>query len=273
MARNDENKKDVADRYTELSARYDDWFCVSWPEPAIRQGRVFRQMFAELGLPEKCRVLDLTCGMGTQAIGLAMQGHDVTAMDISQGQLNRAREEAEKIGGLEIGFIHGDAEHPQEYVDRPFDVILSFSNSLPLLGSEAAIANAVRGAHGLLKPGGVLLVSMRDHTKWRAERRAERPYVMESGPMVNGDRRGVWLETAEWLDDGRRYISHIIFVMTEPAHEHIHYPFPPLDAITRAEFTALLAEAGFETPGFYADVHGDPGLDVFDCPVYLARKI
>jgi methyl halide transferase len=43
-----------------------------------------------------CRVIELGCGTGTNAIWLAKQGFDVTAVDLSPLAINRAREQAAK---------------------------------------------------------------------------------------------------------------------------------------------------------------------------------
>ena len=44
-----------------------------------------------LHLPPNARVLDVACGIGTQAIGLARRGFAVTASDVSAGAVRRAR--------------------------------------------------------------------------------------------------------------------------------------------------------------------------------------
>ena len=43
-------------------------------------------------------MLDCSCGIGTQAIGLALRGHDVLATDLSPGAVERAAREAAAMG-------------------------------------------------------------------------------------------------------------------------------------------------------------------------------
>ena len=256
------DQQKVTEQYSKISQHYNDWFSSPWPEPARVQGKEIDAIFRSFSLPDTCRVLDLTCGIGTQSTGLAMLGHNVTGIDISEGQITKAREEAKNIDpDLPVHFTVGDASEPQKYTDGPFDVVISFGNSLPLLGSASAVSRSMAGMQRLLKEGGLLLVSMRDHS----DLRARKPYLMGSGRLNNGKRQGVWIETGEWLDDGVRYISHVIFVLTQPEHEEHHYPFPPLAALTPDEFLSILRQEGYENLKMEQS-------SAFSFPVFSGRK-
>ena len=50
------------------------------------------------GTIRKCRAVDLCCGAGTDAIFMAQQGFDVTAIDIAPTALSKAEERASKAG-------------------------------------------------------------------------------------------------------------------------------------------------------------------------------
>lgn len=262
----------VADLYTKLSGHYDDWFSSPWPEPAKKQGRALSAMLQEDGIVPPARVIDLTCGVGTQAIGLALEGYNVTAMDISPGQIEEAKKRAQQAAAddgddkddLDINWICGDAADPGQYADGGFDAAISFGNSFPLLGSFDDVKRGLENIRKILYPGGRILISMRDHT----DMRETRPYVTCSGSFESGDRKGVWLETAEWLEDGRHYKSHIIFIQTTPGKKETHYPFPPLAAVTRAEFTAFLKETGYKAVDFIPQAR----QPAFSFSVYSAQN-
>jgi SAM-dependent methyltransferase len=65
-----------------------------WDDSVRRQGEALDLLLArELGAGPK-RVLDCACGIGTQAIGLALRGHRVTGTDLSPRELERAGREA-----------------------------------------------------------------------------------------------------------------------------------------------------------------------------------
>ena len=72
-----------------ISAQYHLLFA-DWDEAVARQGRVVDGLIDKLlGLGPK-RVLDAACGIGTQAIGFAQRGHQVTGTDLSSAAVARA---------------------------------------------------------------------------------------------------------------------------------------------------------------------------------------
>lgn len=253
----------IADHYDELSHDYEAWYTLGWPEPVHHHRQAFQKIFKNKGLSGSLRILDLTCGIGTQSLALAMDGHRVTAIDLSAGQLAKARENEKSFSiSHPVTWIQGDAAHPARYAESEFDVILSFGTSLPLLGSEAAIAQSMQEAKSLLAKNGLLLISMIDHTQLRETK----PYLLESGILNHNGKSGVYTETANWLEDGRRYESHIIFVWTSPEHRQAHYPFPPLAALTRDEFILILEKSDF------SDIEFSPAQESdFTYPLFSAR--
>jgi SAM-dependent methyltransferase len=57
--------------------------------------------------PPPRSILDVSCGIGTQALGLAALGHAVTASDLSSAAVERARREAAQRN-LDIDFLVAD---------------------------------------------------------------------------------------------------------------------------------------------------------------------
>src|SRR5689334_2921150 len=83
--------------YEQLAADYHLIFA-DWRTSVRRQGEILARLIrAEQG--EQARTaLDCACGIGTQAIGLALQGYNVHATDISAAEVARAEREAESFG-------------------------------------------------------------------------------------------------------------------------------------------------------------------------------
>lgn len=87
----------ISEFYDELSAQYHLLYA-DWDEAVARQGRVVDGLIGELLGTGPKRVLDAACGIGTQAIGLAQRGHQVTGTDLSPRR-SRARARRRRVWG------------------------------------------------------------------------------------------------------------------------------------------------------------------------------
>ena len=67
-----------------------------------------------------CRALELGCGMGANAIWLAQQGFEVTALDLSASAIERARHRADEAG-VNVRFLVADVLKPPPELAGPFD--------------------------------------------------------------------------------------------------------------------------------------------------------
>lgn len=63
---------------------------------------------SEFGFDKSLKILDVGCGTGRHSIELTKRGYKITGIDLSESQLERAREKAIKAG-LDIKFIKADA--------------------------------------------------------------------------------------------------------------------------------------------------------------------
>lgn len=93
-------------------------------------------------------VLDMTCGTGAQAIGLAKRGYSVRASDLSEGMLKVGRRKAR---GLGIRFQRGDIRTAR--IGR-FDAIISIYCAVGHL-TPPQFREAVRNVADNLKPSGL----------------------------------------------------------------------------------------------------------------------
>jgi SAM-dependent methyltransferase len=102
------------------------------------------------------RALDVGCGEGADAIWLARRGWTVTAIDISDVALSRAREAAE-AAGVDIEWLCGDAL-ATPLTARSFDLLSMQYPALPKVAGEAA----VRTLLDTVRQGGLLLAVYHD---------------------------------------------------------------------------------------------------------------
>jgi methylase of polypeptide subunit release factors len=79
--------------YDELAADYHLVYA-DWDASIVRQGESLDRLI----YARRASVLDCACGIGTQAIGLALRGHRVTGSDISPAAVGRVTREAERRG-------------------------------------------------------------------------------------------------------------------------------------------------------------------------------
>jgi SAM-dependent methyltransferase len=136
---------------------YTDWEASLHRQAGILDG-VIREYFGE----NVNRILDAACGIGTQSIGLAQLGYKVTASDISPGELDQARGEANKRN-LKIEFKVADMRSLSAAFGDKFDLVIACDNVIPHLLSDEEILHAFREFHCCTTPEGGCLISVRDY--------------------------------------------------------------------------------------------------------------
>jgi SAM-dependent methyltransferase len=134
----------------EWDARYSEGDGAMW------SGRPNGRLLAEVAGLTPGRALDVGCGEGTDAIWLARRGWTVTAIDVSDVAVVRAREAAE-LAGAAVEWVRGDALHTSFPV-RSFDLVSMQYPALPKAAGEAA----VRTLLDTVRPGGLLLAVYHD---------------------------------------------------------------------------------------------------------------
>jgi glycine/sarcosine N-methyltransferase len=226
--------------YDALAADYHLIFA-DWRQTVGWQGDLFDRLIrAELG-PPPLSVLDCSCGIGTQAIGLAARGYRVRGTDLSPGAVARAAREAEAFG-VSVPFGVADLRALASQVAGSFDVVLSADNALPHLRSEEELRLAARNMAAKLRPGGLLVVSIRDYDAALDQKpRTTTPRVYD-----DPEGRRVVFQLWDWLPDGRTYRLQFLFLQEREgrwratAHSGGVYR-----ALRREELARIVEEAGF----------------------------
>lgn len=78
-----------------------------------------QRVLAETAI-QPCRSLELGCGTGANAVWLAQQGFDVTALDLSAVAIDRARQRANQAG-VHVNVLVADVLNPPQELIGPFD--------------------------------------------------------------------------------------------------------------------------------------------------------
>jgi len=230
--------------YDELAEDYDALHA-DWPSSVRSQGETLDRLIrGELGDAPQ-RVLDCACGIGTQAIGLALRGHDVLATDLSPGAVERAAREAAAMGAaLRTGVA--DFTRLAEQVAGTFSCVLACDNSVAHLHADSDLAGFAAGVRAKLEPGGLALVSLRDYAPLVAERAPGHPVRVGPGTISFQ----VW----EWDDDGRSYELAQFTLRGEGERWETACRRTRLRALLREELCGALSGAGlaevrWRTPG------------------------
>jgi SAM-dependent methyltransferase len=179
---------------------YPDWNAAIAQQSAALDA-IIRQ---HVGPPPRS-ILDVSCGIGTQALGLAALGHAVTASDLSSAAVERARLEAAQRN-LAIDFTFGDMRRCAEVHGSGFDVVLSADNSIPHLLSDDAIREALRNFYRCIRPGGIAILGLRDYA---TEERSS-PRLVPYGFRSDGGDRYFVVQTCDW--DGDFYDVAMYFI-------------------------------------------------------------
>lgn len=258
--------EDVAAFYDALAADYTALFR-DWDAAVVRQGeivdRLVRAAIPTPGEPGATALLDATCGIGTQAIGLALRGYRVTATDLSELSIARGRREAARLGAV-VEFAVADVRAlPDAFAER-FDIAISFDNALPHLTDAADLVIAFDNLRRSLRRGGLLVVSVRDYDRLLADRPSGEPPRL-SGPA--GDRRVV-VQVWDWEDDTPVYrLNQFVLIESAAGRWGVRHLETRYRAYRREELTTAARMAGLDGPEWLA-----PAETGYYQPILRARR-
>jgi len=230
----------VKDFYDRLAPNYHLMF-EDWNASIARQAESLAVVLErECGVSSGSRVLDCACGIGTQALGLAARGFDVTATDISRAGIERVRAEAANRR-LSVQAQTADMLDLGEISDHCFDVVLCMDNAVPHFESDDEIRRAAVQIRRKLRNGASFVGSIRDYDTLVRER----PLVQGPAFYSGSDGRRIVHQVWDWLDERRYtfhlYITHEVAGRWESEHYVSHYR-----AVLREELSHLLCVAGFD---------------------------
>ena len=190
--------------YDNLASQYDKLF-LDWNATTKEQAEILKRIFADNGFNNNAQILDCACGIGTQAIGLASLGFNVTASDISEGELAEAKKRAE-AANVSINFKRADFCALDKFFAEQFHIVIAMDNALPHMLSKEDLAKAVSSISARIKDGGIFVGSIRDYD---ALIQSKPPY---SAPYIHNTANGqrVSFQTWDWNGDLYKLIQYIV---------------------------------------------------------------
>ena len=200
---------------------FDDDYLAVIPEPSKRELRRDLEMISgSLGLSDGALVLDLACGDGRHAIGMARRNFRVVGVDLSLSMLARAGEKAQEAE-QKINFIHGDMRDLG--FEKTFDGVYCLGTSFGYFDDSQNVG-VIEGVHRSLKPGAPLLIEVanRDHVitrqptlKWFE---SDDVVVMEESDF-NFINSRLYVSRQLILNGGKRQAKHQYSVRLYSLHE------------------------------------------------------
>ena len=244
--------------YDNLAIQYDKLF-LDWNDATEEQAAILNKLFGEYGVDQGAQILDCACGIGTQAIGLARLGYQITGSDISEGALAEAKARAQEKQ-VEIQFENADFRDLAAAFDEKFDIAIAMDNALPHMLTKADLKMAIKSITNQIKEDGIFVASIRDYDELLESKPPySPPYIHKT---ENGQR--VAFQTWEWQGENYKLIQYII---DDEDDLQVHRFECEYRVTRREELTELLVENGCkdvqwkfpEETGFYQ-------------PIVIARK-
>lgn len=231
----------VEEFYNNLSLNYHLQFS-DWEESLKYQSMVIDNLIGRYlhQKPENIKLLDCSCGIGTQAIGLALKGYNVSATDLSEKAVKRCKEEADKHN-VNIKCKVADFRTLEKQIDGLFNCIISFDNALPHLFTREDLYLGIKNIYNKLNAGGIFLASIRDYDSALEHRTKVQP------PYVHDDENGrrITLQVWDWNEDNTYKMN--LYIINHQGNECItNYDYTMYKAWTRAEMTEVMRECGFK---------------------------
>jgi SAM-dependent methyltransferase len=230
----------MADFYDQLAPLYHLIF-PDWDASIARQAEQLSAIIGERWGDSARSVLDVACGVGTQALGLAMRGYAVTGSDLSEPAVERARVEAGRRG-VAIDLSVCDMRAAFDHHRRTFDVVLCGDNAIPHLLTDDDLLMALRQMYACTRPGGGCLLTVRDYDREEQGTGIIKPY----GVREEGGVRHVLFQV--WDFSGPIYDMAMYFVADDRASDRLttHVMRTRYNAVGTDHLLALMRRAGFD---------------------------
>lgn len=229
----------MSDFYDRMAGLYHLIF-QNWDESIERQTGQLTSIIHERWGDGSKTVLDVSCGIGTQAIGLAKRGFTVTASDLSSEAIARAKVEAQRRS-VEIDFSPCDMRKAYDHHRRQFDVVISCDNSITHLLNDNDLLLALRQIYACTRPGGGCLLTVRDYDKEERGLGLVKLY----GVREENGRRYIIFQVWDFVD--RVYDMAIYLVVDDRTSEQLvtHVWRTQYNAVGTDHLLALMRRAGF----------------------------
>jgi SAM-dependent methyltransferase len=198
------------------------------------------------------RVLDLGCGPGLYANGLARLGHSCTGIDFSPASIRYAGEQAAREG-LSCTYTHEDIRTAE--FGAGFDLAMFLYGELNVF-RPADAAMILGKAHAALSPGGVLLLEPHRFAAIEAAG-TQGPSWHSAETGLFSEQPHLWLQENVWDPPSCTAITR--WFVIDAATAETQRLTQTMQAYTNEGYNRMLGEAGFVEVEFLPGLGGTPG--------------
>jgi 2-polyprenyl-3-methyl-5-hydroxy-6-metoxy-1,4-benzoquinol methylase len=210
-----------------------------WQSSIDRQAAELAAIIRRRWGAEVKSILDATCGIGTQSLGLAAKDFNVTASDSSARSVDRLKNESAERGFQIAGSVC-DVRQLWDHHQRQFDLVISYDNSLPHLNPDGELPLALRQMFRCTRPGGGCLVTIRDYANENLQGQQLRPYGVR---QVDGKQ---FIAFQVWDCHPHSYDVKLYFIEDDGKSPPVcHVSLGRYYPITTDQLTTLMSDAGF----------------------------
>jgi ubiquinone/menaquinone biosynthesis C-methylase UbiE len=232
------------DPYAGFAERYDR-FQAEFGHRDLAVVDFYRTLFADNGVR---RVLDCACGTGRDLHLFHSLGCDVVGSDISESMLAQARKNLRQAN-VYVPFYRRDYRELTTFYGSEFDAVVCLSGSILQMPDEVEVARALKSMRGVLRSGGVLVLTQgTTDRQWR-----EKPRFI----LAVNDADFSRLFVIDYR--GRGALYNVVDLFHGAGRDEmkvwsIEYPH----MLLRDDYDTLLREAGFESVVYYGGYKSEP---------------
>jgi glycine/sarcosine N-methyltransferase len=240
--------------YDKLASIYD--YFVNWDSRLAYEIPFLEQQLRTLGEdPSQIRVMDSACGTGHHAIALANIGFQVSGSDLYPEMVSLADANA-RSADAKVIFRTAGFGSINETFKQPggFDAVLCLGNSLPHVSSEADLEKALLDFKQLLRPGGLLLLQMRNFDKVMQEKNR----WMEPQSVKDGSTEWLFLRFYDFEANGMIQFNILSLHRKADAPWHTQFTSTHLLPIYSDKLSKELISLGFRDVRLYGNLAAEP---------------
>jgi SAM-dependent methyltransferase len=206
--------------------------------------------------PQKGCAADFGCGIGLDSIALAINGHSVTAVDISPKMIVEAKLNATKYNVNIKAHVHSFSSLPKSF-SKKFNSVVSVGNTIAHLNSNQ-LKKAIKKMYGVLLPDGKIFMHILNYSLIRKQNTKINNIAKRDGKII--------IRFYDFSDDKLQF-NILSFPVDSPKNYKLvttpHYPH------TKREINFYLKNAGFKKIKFMKNFSGEQFNDKDSKDVFI----